>query len=100
MPQEYASSIELGDHVKDPITGFEGPVTSTTKYLHGCERCCVTAHELDKDGKEITEHFDVAQLTVIEAGKHAPKPRNYPAPPGGPARSGDPAPRTEGSSQR
>lgn len=97
MSQEYAEHIALGDHVKDPITGFEGTVTSRTTFLHGCQRCGVTAHELDKDGKERILPFDEAQLVMVEAGKHAPKPANAERPPGGPSRLEDNFKRPEGT---
>lgn len=100
MTQEYAASVELGDHVKDPITGFEGTVISRTQFLHGCARCCVVAHAVDKEGKEITMHLDEAQVVIVEAGKHAPKPRNYKPPPGGPSRAGDPQDRPSGAMRR
>lgn len=100
MPQEYADHIELGDHVRDPITGFEGTVTARTIFLHGCQRCCVTAHTLDKEGKEYGAHFDEAQLVVVEAAKHAPKLRNTVAPPGGPSRTADSSERPTGTPPR
>ena len=84
---EYASQIALGDHVRDPITKFEGVVVSKTQFLHGCARCCVQGFELDKDGKEHNLHFDEAQLQVVEAGKFAPRAQsNTIRPPGGPPR--------------
>ncbi len=97
MAQEYADHIELGDHVKDPVTGFEGTVTSRTQFLHGCQRCGVTAHTLGKEGKEILATFDEAQLVIVEAGKHAPKPANAARPPGGPSRAEDDFARPEGA---
>jgi hypothetical protein len=84
--------VTLGDHVKDPITGFEGTLTSRTEFLHNCVRVAVTGHVLDKDGNEKILHFDIAQLELVEAGKHAPKTHNAERPPGGPARISSPVP--------
>ena len=82
--------VSLGDHVKDPITGFEGTLTLRTEFLYGCVRVCITGHTLDKDGKEQQLHFDLAQLELVEAAKHGPKASNIPRPVGGPTRTSSP----------
>lgn len=61
-------SIELGDKVKDSVTGFVGIAVGRTKWLHGCERISVQPL-VDKDGKcpEVMA-FDAPQLIVVKAG--------------------------------
>ena len=60
--------IELGDHVKDRLTGFEGIVTARTEWLYGCIRVAVLNQELNKDGKvREAEWFDEAQVERIKA---------------------------------
>jgi hypothetical protein len=90
---------ELGDRVKDPITGFTGIVTVTAQFLHGCTRCGVLSETL-KDGlPQLEQHFDQAQLTVVDKGIFTPatvrviqtaarRPAEERAP-GGPPRAGD-----------
>lgn len=63
---------ELGDRVRDPITGFTGIVTVTAHYLNGCSRCGVAPEEM-KDGlPQMEQHFDQAQLTVVDKGAFKP----------------------------
>jgi len=83
--------VGLGDLVKDPITGITGILVSRTEFLFNCVRVCVTAQTLDKDGKEQTYHFDIAQLELVEAKKINPNVvHNLPRPPGGPERISSP----------
>lgn len=64
--------IQLGDRVKDPISGFTGIVICSTVWLHGCIRMGVQPEKL-KDGKQQdAQHFDQSQLVLVKAGVHAP----------------------------
>ena len=57
--------IELGDTVKDIITGFEGVVVARTDWLYNCVRFTVQPKEM-KDGKPLDSiTFDEDQLSVI-----------------------------------
>jgi len=77
--------INLGDKVRDTISGFTGIVTGRYVYLHGCVRCGVHSQEL-KDGKPVEgQVFDEGQLELLQAGALLPAP----APTGGP-RDDDP----------
>lgn len=64
-----AKEVNLGDEVKDTVTGFQGIASSRTIYLNGCERIGIQP-PMDKEGK-IPEayHFDIDQIQVIKAGK-------------------------------
>ena len=65
--------IQLGDRVRDRITGFEGIVIGITDWLYQCRRPIVQPTKLDNDGKSMaSESFDEDQLEVIEAGAFAP----------------------------
>lgn len=57
--------IELGDKVKDTITGFKGVVVCIATYLNGCRRLAIQP-PLSKDGdfKEAT-YFDEPQIMLI-----------------------------------
>lgn len=41
--------IQLGDTIKDMITGFEGVAIAETRWLNGCRRWAILSREL-KDG--------------------------------------------------
>ena len=57
--------IELGDLVKDRISGFSGIVTARSEYLNGCISMLVQPDKLDDDGKKIKGlWFDDVQLEV------------------------------------
>ncbi len=58
--------INLGDKVKDSVTGFVGIVTARTEWLNGCIRLAVQGPL--KDGKvPDTEHFDETQLVLVKS---------------------------------
>lgn len=62
--------IELGDKVKDNVTGFTGVAVCRCEWLHGCIRWIVQPEGLTKDGK-IFENgaFDEPQLKRIKKGQ-------------------------------
>lgn len=61
--------IQLGDEVKDSVTGLKGIVTCITLYLNGCTRCGVQP-KLGKDGKIPESWFiDEPQLVVVIPNK-------------------------------
>lgn len=55
--------VNLGDKVRDPVTGFEGVVTTRCEYLHGVPRVLVEAKV--HDGKLNSEWFEESRVTVI-----------------------------------
>lgn len=58
--------FELGQTVKDTITGYEGIVVSRSQWISNCNTYGVKSQTL-KDGKPIeTEHFDEPVLVLIE----------------------------------
>lgn len=60
------SKVNLGDEVKDKVTGFKGIVTSITLFLNGCTRCGVQP-KMGKDGKVPDGlSFDEPQLEVVK----------------------------------
>lgn len=62
-----SSAIELGDLVRDKVTGFAGVVTGYYSFLSGCDQCRVQPRELsDKGNIQMTEQFDVLQLELVE----------------------------------
>ena len=61
--------MNLGDKVKDRVTGFTGIVTGRTTFLHGCVRICITSDKLPKDGKPLDPIWiDEPQAVLVKAG--------------------------------
>ena len=61
---------QLGDKVKDSITGFTGVVVASTTWINGCTRLTVQPSGMTKEGKIFeTETFDDTQLLVITPKK-------------------------------
>jgi hypothetical protein len=59
--------IELGDKVKDTITGYTGIVIAYTHWIHGCDRITVQAQGVTPDGKLFeAQGFDVMQCELLE----------------------------------
>ena len=66
--------LKVGDSVTDPLSKFEGVVTSRTEYLFGCVRVCVEARET-KDGKPVEAYFDEQRLDLQKDSKVAAQRR-------------------------
>ena len=65
------SDVELGDIVKDAITGFEGVAIGITRWLSQCDQVAVKSRSLH-EGKTLDAHwFDITHLDVIEKGAFA-----------------------------
>lgn len=64
------SKINLGDKVKDTITGFTGIAVAKTLWINGCTRINVQPEGLNKDGKAFEpDTFDEPLLKVLKAKK-------------------------------
>jgi hypothetical protein len=59
--------VNLGDEVKDNVTGFKGIVVAKTNYIHGCTRVQVQP-KVGKDGKVPDAcTFDEPALVVLKS---------------------------------
>lgn len=59
--------IELGDEVKDKITGFSGIAVARTQWITGCDRITIRPRTLKKEGGiHDIETFDEQQLTIVK----------------------------------
>jgi hypothetical protein len=59
--------MNLGDKLRDRVTGFEGIAVARTEWLNGCVRFAIQPHQLH-EGKVIdATYFDAEQLEVVEA---------------------------------
>lgn len=85
------TQINLGDKVRDNVTGLTGQVQVVSDWLYGCRRIGVQPYELSKDGIPVdVEWFDEPRLELVVA--ELPK---VSVPTGGPARSEDPGRKDE-----
>lgn len=63
-------NINLGDEVKDSVTGFIGVAVARTLWINGCTRWTVQPKGTNKDGKTFdSESFDQQQLVLVKASK-------------------------------
>ena len=68
--------IELGQTVKDKVTGFQGVVTGKAEYLYGCTTIGVTP-KVGKDGKTAeAEWFDEPSLNIVKGKKKLERTNN------------------------
>ncbi len=75
---------ELGDTVRERVTGFEGVINSITRYVNGCERIAVQSAVL-KDGLPAdAQFFDIMEVDIIKRGKVKAEPVHDLRLPGGP----------------
>ena len=60
----------LGDEVRDLVTGYSGIIIARSEYLNGCIRYGVQRTKLTKESKpQDSEWFDEKQIEVIKAKK-------------------------------
>jgi len=61
--------VNLGDEVKDSVSGFKGIAVAKHTYLQGCDRVSVQP-SIDKEGKlPEAQTFDEPQLETIKQAK-------------------------------
>lgn len=76
----------LGDRVKDPISGFVGIVVGRAEFLYGCVQLSIAPQET-KDGRVLdTVWLDEDRVVVMKTGVFA-MPGSAPARAGGPVSS-------------
>lgn len=78
------ANIQLGDEVKDSITGFKGIAIGRTTWLTGCDRIMVQPKGINKEGKIYEpQSFDEGTLELVKAKKPIKTDRSK----GGPVRN-------------
>jgi hypothetical protein len=61
--------VNLGDRVKDRISGLQGIAIARTEWLYGCVRVTIQPEKLDKDGKQRDNvTVDEPQCEVLKVG--------------------------------
>ena len=66
--------IELGNTVKDSITGFKGIVTGKAIYITGCVQYSVTGKSI-KNTEPLSFWFDEDRLTIQKVKKVVVNPK-------------------------
>jgi hypothetical protein len=62
--------IELGNKVRDTLTGFAGIAVGRTAWLYGCARIAIEPTKLGKDGKPgELQWFDEQRVEVVARTK-------------------------------
>lgn len=64
--KEPKFKFNLGDRVKDSITGFEGIVTLRSQWLNNCNTYGVQPTELKDGTPQERQHFDEPQLSLVK----------------------------------
>ena len=65
-PKEPDFKFNLGDEIRDVITGFTGIITARSQWLSNCNTYNVQARTLH-EGKPIdVKHFDEPQLELVK----------------------------------
>lgn len=59
--------INLGDEVRDKVTGFQGIAVARHTFLHGCDRYSVQPLVNDKGELQDPNTFDGPQLEVVSS---------------------------------
>ena len=77
--RKRVNRVDVGDRVKDKVSGFEGIVISRTEFMAGCERIEVQAEKLHEGEPVEAQLFDAPNLDVIKQNalpwKQPPKPK-------------------------
>lgn len=64
------AEIELGEYVRDRISGFEGIAAARVEYLTGCTQIAVAKEGLNGDGKPIEwQYFDWQRLETSSVNR-------------------------------
>jgi hypothetical protein len=82
--------INLGDKVRDTLTGIEGIVFGRTSYLTGCDHLGLKRPCIGPDGKAFELHWvDEPLLELLETQSYSPAdPERALEPTGGPSLHG------------
>lgn len=75
---------QLGDMVKESVTGLTGVVVCISTSLNGCRQVCVVPRKLEAGKPVDGQWYDDARVKVIEAGAVKASPR-FAEKDGGPA---------------
>lgn len=58
--------FNLGDEIKDKITGFHGIIIARTQWIHNCNTYGIRSRELKDNIPLDTQFFDEPQLEIVK----------------------------------
>ena len=90
-------TVNLGDKVKDTVSGYEGIVIGKSDFLFGCTRIAVQAVGLHEEKPIESQWFDEPQVELVTPGVVATDSRPKAERTGGPMPS---TPKRRGDAQR
>jgi hypothetical protein len=64
--ENMGDKIELGDKVRDRISGFTGIAVGRTDWMYGCSRVVIAPQELHNGSLVDSQAFDIQQLELLE----------------------------------
>ena len=76
------TNVRLGDRARDPISGFEGIVTTCSRHLTGCNTIWLTGKR-GEDGKHRECCVDVLRVELVESNPLEGTPIPSDVPPSG-----------------
>lgn len=79
---------DLGDRIRDRISGFEGIAIGHTRWLNGCTRWLVAPEKLHENKPIEAQWFDTEQLQLVAKLEDFVTDDSH----GGPPTAGDPRP--------
>jgi hypothetical protein len=69
---------EMGLHVKDNVSSFEGIIIGRANHLFGCNTYGVASNSLQSDGQvKKTEYFDEGRIEVLGDGQKREDPKEF-----------------------
>lgn len=76
------TNVRLGDRARDPITGFEGIVTTYSRHLTGCDSVWLRG-KAGEDGKSKELYVHVMHLELVDSNPLNASPLPKETPPAG-----------------
>ena len=72
--KQHTFKFELGERVKDVITGMSGVIMGRSNFITGCDQYAISPTKLTKDGKRPDwEYFDENRLVKTGVGIKLPE---------------------------
>jgi len=62
------TQIQLGNRVRDLVSGFTGIATARTEYMNGCVQFAITSSSEDGTKEPVSRWLDTEQLEFVDGG--------------------------------
>lgn len=64
----FKKEVQLGNKVRDLVTGIEGTATAFAYYLNGCERVAIEPPAENNKVSDKVEWADIQQVQYVDEG--------------------------------